>query len=815
MTLASRSHRRYGAAMVRMGSLFVSMVIALLAPHGTRAAAGDLVDEIPEVVGPASRPAPDAVPQVVGPVPLPLRPPSPHGLRIHAERARFLKDENAVLLEGRVTIEHQPYLLMADSLRVDLDRGKMRALGRIEVIEGPHLLSCDRMSADLNKQEFLLSDVQFEVRDRALHLEDLLARHEGGHGELPGELWLHGSARQVTRAASGRLSFDLAEISTCDCYDPAPWKLGADRVEVISERGAWAYGPVLYVMDFPVAWLPVWYVPLQRRQSGLLAPQFQLRDGFWLLQPLFLTLGESADTTLAAGYVLDRGPRAEYELRWAPAAGSSGFLRLDGQWDEKFLAARAPARESWLVGRSDRGEAIPALRGALHLGHRTLAPRHALVADARLASDRLVAREFADSLGARVEPYLRSAAQASLVLDDHLVLTAHGGGYQDLGQQKLLFFPLPALTPYRAPVLSARVLPIGLGPLEGDGGLELLRVGLWGDGPGTTLAPDVLHRGWRLSIDPRLTWPLRLGDVLAANIGFGLRHALTVDDDGRSTTLTALNLAAGLETEVARTYHTTGSRWRHAARPFLRYVGVPILHRGGRATPVDEADRFSRTQQVLAGLRTTLELRQGAESREMLADLVVAQGVDVSRTIAPDATTEQRIPALADTVLSADLRYRGLSGRLLLVGDLASSTVATALSYVRLTFSERLRLALSYEYLGSQPGDLFFAAPHELFGGAAIPVPSLSTADRMAAGFGLSPMSPLEFGYGVELSLLDLEGQGGLGRNLLTHGGHITYRSPCRCWQLGIRVRFWPQQPLPDVGLTLSISGFGEDVSVL
>ena len=60
---------------------------------------------------------------------------------------------------------------------------------------------------------------------------------------------------------------------------------------------------------------------------------FQLRDGLWTVQPVYLTLGRSFDTTLAPGFVLNRGARFEGEARWHPVRGQVGQLNLIWQHD--------------------------------------------------------------------------------------------------------------------------------------------------------------------------------------------------------------------------------------------------------------------------------------------------------------------------------------------------------------------------------------------------------------------------------------------------------------------------------------------------
>ena len=114
--------------------------------------------------------------------------------------------------------------------------------------------------------------------------------------------------------------------------------------------------PVLYVtprflfMDHPVPvmTLPWFTVPLAPRVSGLLVPLLSSTGptGWTVGQPVFLTLGRSADLTLVPRYSWGqsasavkngnpsvRGPGAVMEGRWAPADKAAVVLRLDLQDD--------------------------------------------------------------------------------------------------------------------------------------------------------------------------------------------------------------------------------------------------------------------------------------------------------------------------------------------------------------------------------------------------------------------------------------------------------------------------------------------------
>lgn len=800
--------------------LLAAIAVAPTAPVATDApvASSTPADPfaVPEIDGPTSGADPDSGVEIVAPV-AGADPDAPSRARlvVHADRVQFTADQQVILVEGNVEIHDPPFIVLADSLRVDFRAKRIDAVGRVRVVEHNRLLACRQAEVQLPSSIGWLRGVKFEIRDQPVPLERARDMDALGHS-WPGALWLFGEAREVKREVNGALVLKDAMVTPCDCgKDPPSWKLASAHVDVVTDHGAWARWPVIYVAEIPVFALPAWYIPLSGRQSGLLAPRFVLRDGFWLLQPFYLTLGDSADLTLSPGMVLARGPRAELEVRWAPLVGSDGFVQLATQWDEKFMGEEAATRQSVLVGRGASGEGVYTERAALRLRHRETHGQSAAVIDLRLTTDRRVAADFGDTLGARVEPYVRSAAQLSTALDDSMVLGVQASAYQDLQQQRLLFFPQPGLTPYRAPALFWHLLPTGFGPLVLAADADIVRLGLVGNGPASPLVPDALHEAWRVALAPRLQLPWRLADVARLELGIGARQALFAPDAGDARFAGALLVDSMLSTELARVHDLGRDRWRHAIEPFVRYAGVPLLLNDGRGSlPVlDEADRFAVTHQVLAGVRSTLHLRRAGGPIRPVVDVTLAQGIDLQRVLGATSAESAWQRANANTMLAARVSYLNLSARLLTAAEPLSGRIGAWLSEVRLSFPNSLSVGVSYDYIGAQPADLLYAANHELFGDTAIPVPTLPVADRLAVGFGYTPWRNTRVGYSGELAIL-AEDRGQVFRRVLTHGGEVVYRSSCDCWEAGVRTRFWPDRPLPDVGLVLTVTGFGEQISI-
>ncbi len=149
------------------------------------------------------------------------------------------------------------------------------------------------------------------------------------------------SFQRLELSAEGMVRLDGAELSLCGCEgDHQPWSVRAWRVRVEPERGAVFVGGVLRVAGCPLLLIPAGVLPLGPRRSGLLAPRVGWTpDGLELGQPVYLTLGSSADWTLEPIWRQERGFRLGNELRWAQQGGS-GELSVVGGWDAEESALR-------------------------------------------------------------------------------------------------------------------------------------------------------------------------------------------------------------------------------------------------------------------------------------------------------------------------------------------------------------------------------------------------------------------------------------------------------------------------------------------
>lgn len=340
-----------------------------------------------------------------------------------------------------------------------------------------------------------------------------------------GHLTLTGLAIEVPggRLAAARaevhptgISAEQVEATACACADP-PWTVTAASASWTTGGGAWLQWPVLRLGDLPVLAAPAWYVPLARRRSGLLAPRlgFDAEDGPYGSLPLFLTLGQSADLTLAPGW--RDGLFGSAQLRWAATPAEGGDLQIQSLGTTGLRAFGA---------------------GSLPLGGARLA------IDGELTTDRAARQRLARTLLDRRRDHLRSAA------------VAHVTG--ELASAGLSITRLHDLrdpdgeAPWMPEVWLGWAAPVGPATLRVDGRFLALRQGdegpVWLDLDGQLdsalwLGPlrirPVLGAATTIRLDtdaPQVagTWAGAEAEVLATRDFSGVRHQVGLRLDGRA-----------------------------------------------------------------------------------------------------------------------------------------------------------------------------------------------------------------------------------------------------------------------------------------
>jgi len=512
------------------------------------------------------------------------------GLTLRAGRAEWLPATDELSAEGGVLLAEPGRILSADSLRLR-PGGLFEARGvRAWLKDGP---------------------------------EDLSGCATGDEARARGRNRLTFSGDRIAgRRGEPSVVLEGARITLCDCgAGPPSWEVRARRADVVPGDRAILDWPVLYVTPrflgierpVPVLASPWGYLPLADRQTGLLLPELRFdRNGLGVGLPVFVVLSRSWDLTATPEWITGtsrsqvarssrgvRGPGLGLELRWAPAPGVDGTLRLHGV----LSTISAWPDGSW---RPPGGN-----RFSLSLKHhQQLSPDAALAAELGAAGDPYYVADFTGDVFLRGAEHRRSAlvawsrgdqvlwaGEAHLLQPLAFLRAAPGDPVAPYG-----VFGTSLSTLHRLPALSATVLPWrALGPLRVGGTAQLARFGplrgatgdegpdglgpgdrLWGRVEGSTLTPlprdpgerdGIWQPGERLAATRALaraevTAPVTAWRVLLAEPWVSASAAGYAFDAARPVQAAA-RLAGGLalSTELSRTFGAGASRLLHVVEP--------------------------------------------------------------------------------------------------------------------------------------------------------------------------------------------------------------------------------------------------------
>ncbi len=204
-----------------------------------------------------------------------------------------------------------PLRLRADLLTWGRGTGRVLAEGHVRV-------SWDRLSLEAPLVRVSLPDRRIEARDARLLLR-------GPEGRLA----LSVTAQWVRGRVGGTYEAEGLTVTPCDCREgPPSWSFTAAGARVDPGHGAWLYWPVFRVLGVPLLPLPVFYVPVGARRSGLLAPEITLAGsrGPGLGLPLYLALGPSWDVTLVPRYHLGATPQSAQGVPLRPGVAGPGEI---------------------------------------------------------------------------------------------------------------------------------------------------------------------------------------------------------------------------------------------------------------------------------------------------------------------------------------------------------------------------------------------------------------------------------------------------------------------------------------------------------
>ncbi len=784
---------------------------------------------------------------------------------LDADRLRFDRAKLQVIAEGRARLARGGLVIHADQLRYDRRAGRVFAEGHVLAVEGTTVFSCESVTLDVPalsgvlvggrlhaKGEVDASTLRLAPPEQVLSLGVDLARL---------------SATRLERTGARTFRVEGARFTPCRCSDDTlgAWAVTASTADVDVEAGAWLTWPVFRVSEVPVFALPVIYVPLGERRTGLLMPTgtYTAPSGFRARLPLYVTLGRSADLTLNAEVWTARGPAPGLELRWAPARDVSGQLELQTLVDFGVLGPRSAVDWSW------GGD--PRVRFALGGRHRGPALDGWLGVDLSLVGDAAWIAELGGAfLTRQAEENVSRATWTTAPREDVRVAvglalrqdvrTRWYGGLSLAALRDVSLFSSEVGPLTERVAAGAMIDPAARGPGDVRQRLVDVRVDALPhtlvDGPlrvvGATrlalagLVAPSLERAQlaRVDLRPSLLAALPLVAPLALDAELALRLTAWAGTEGARTLdatpepgLTAGRVAPVLRAGAALPMHTRLGGWLHTLRPSARWALVPTT--SGDAPPSfdtrDEIDRLAPGHQVLGSITAELWPAPGVAGAPLAAAPLLALDVGLGRELGLGTSTPARTSELVARAALAPVLVDGLTtrlgGRVILPveGD-GAWTPALAVGTLDLGWRTAARLNASF-------GDFGVYAPRASLVDPELLVPAARATDGLYAASAAAtqaqvlpwvrsrslaldvsgqPFAALEVGASLGLDFpvaSPFEVPAGLGFDAVSVrnvGGRVALRSSCACWNLGVAVSVArDRQYRPDVSFVFDLGQLG------
>lgn len=595
------------------------------------------------------------------------------------------------------------------------------------------------------------------------------------------------TATHLTRTDDDTWVIDDLGFTPCECdFDKPSWHIGTSRTTLDLEKDrASLLFPTVYVWKIPVLWFPWLSLPLSDRQTGLLVPRpgFTNLNGFSLEQPVFVTLGRSADLTFTPGYYFGNrglvsgieGPRLLTELRYTPSAKTSGRATFGLIYDRKLRRDPESADPTKTLAQRRGIRAEGSWQHLQELGKGF----HDRV-NASFLSDGDLQRDITPDILAREANYLRSTATLFHRGDDHfagLDVTLR----QDLTTPDTIFSrreaapnPVQRLPGLTIAFPSRRIV----GPLTVGGRAEYAR-----------LAPAVIRasglEGYdRIDLMPRLDVGGVVAQALSLSAFAAWRQDVWFGERSGNVAHRGYPLLGGtVQTELARTFNESV---RHTIAPSIELRAVPFVI--GTPTPpwrYDEIDAAitGPAVQAVALVRQRLQVKGRGD--------VVRLDVGQSFNLLPPVTTGESFARLG--IATGLFRATGT----VRVDPLLK--IVTRVSVLGSLDDGRGRGAyLSFEQLTDTGTDRARQPIDLLIGPRLVP----NSASQVVTFGGRWRVGGLGLRYDaifLDLPRFKWPSQQTVG---------VSYGPACECWRLEVFGTYRPDN-FPDLGASLTITGFG------
>jgi LPS-assembly protein len=199
--------------------------------------------------------------------------------------------------------------------------------GNVRVASGGDFLTGSQVELDLAEKTGVVTDGAIYLRENNFRI----------------------TGRKILKTGENTYRIENAGVTTCDGARP-DWIIKGKAVDVTLEGYGVVKGATLSTGGIPIFYSPYLVFPAKsKRQTGLLRPQLGVssRLGYFINQPLFWAIGDSADATFYGNYMTERGTKVGAEFRYAVSETGRGAWMADYLEDRKIDDGTGDSSQKW------------------------------------------------------------------------------------------------------------------------------------------------------------------------------------------------------------------------------------------------------------------------------------------------------------------------------------------------------------------------------------------------------------------------------------------------------------------------------------
>jgi LPS-assembly protein len=307
-------------------------------------------------------------------------------VEIEADELTYDRETQTYEAHGQVEVNRGDLSLKADHARLNMATKDLMAWGNVLLREGEDVVECQRLEVNIENQAGKIYQAKLYLKDQNFHI----------------------TGREIEKLGENHYRVRDGSMTTCDGERP-PWKFTVKEIEVKEMAlGGWgiAKGPLLYLEDIPVLYLPWGAFPVrQERQTGFLIPRvgYDSTYGPTVKAGFYWAPTKNMDATFYLDYLGERGFKEGLEFRYAFDRETKGEAHFYYIYDQDVQA--------------DLPFIVPNNRYAFFIEHQQKLPYDFyLKADINHVSDHQYLKDFDEDIPNRVSIDAWSANQLRSVV---------------------------------------------------------------------------------------------------------------------------------------------------------------------------------------------------------------------------------------------------------------------------------------------------------------------------------------------------------------------------------------------------------------